>query len=95
MNDWQEWLAGTNPTNAQSVLKITSANLVNNPAGFVVSWESQNTRTYYLQRSGDLAQPAFLTIQDNIAGQAGTTSYIDTNAVGLGPFLYRVGVKSP
>jgi hypothetical protein len=95
MNDWQEWLAGTNPTNAQSVLKITSATMLDNAAGFVVSWESQNTRTYYLQRSGDLTQAAFLTIQDNIAGQAGATSYTDTNAAGLGPFFYRVGVKVP
>jgi hypothetical protein len=95
LSNWQEWLAGTNPTNAQSVLKIISATTMNNPAGFVVNWESQNTRTYYLQRSGDLTQPAFFTIQDNIAGQAGTTSFTDTNAVNPGPVFYRVGVKTP
>jgi len=95
LSNWQECLAGTNPTNAQSVLKIISATTMNNPAGFVVNWESQNTRTYYLQRSGDLTQPAFFTIQDNIAGQAGTTSFTDTNAVNPGPVFYRVGVKTP
>jgi len=93
LNNWQEWLAGTNPTNASSVLKITSATRTDNPAGFVVTWESQNTRMYYLERSTDLAQPTFVTIQDNIMGQAGTTSYTDTNGVGLGPFFYRVGAK--
>jgi hypothetical protein len=93
LNNWQEWLAGTNPTNALSVLEITSA--TDTPAGFVVTWESQTTRLYYLQRSIDLGQQPFSTIQDNIAGQAGTTSYMDTNAVGSGTVFYRVGVKSP
>lgn len=95
MSNWQEWVAGTDPTDALSVLKITSAAPTNNPAGYVVTWESQNNRMYYLQRSVDLAQPAFSTIKDNIVGQPGTTSSTDTNALGPGPIFYRVGVKSP
>jgi hypothetical protein len=94
LNNWQEWLAGTNPTDALSVLKIISAYKSDNPAGFVVTWESQNTRMYFLQRSSILVQSEFSTIQDNIVGQAGMTSYTDTNALGSGPCLYRVGVKS-
>jgi hypothetical protein len=93
LNNYQEWVAGTNPTDASSVLKITSA--TDSPAGFVVTWESQNTRMYYLQRSAALTHSGFSTIQDNIIGQAGTTSYTDANALGPGPFFYRVGVHSP
>jgi hypothetical protein len=52
--------------------------------------------TYYVQRSSNFkALPQFLTIQSNILGQAGTTSYTDTNAVGSGPFFYRVGAGTP
>jgi PKD domain len=93
LNNWQEWMAGTNPTNALSGLKITSA--ISSDPGFVVTWQSENTRVYYIQRSVRLAQPAFSTIESNIVGQAGTTSYTDTTAEGAGPFFYRVGVRVP
>jgi len=95
LNNWQEWIAGTNPTNALSALKITLATRTSNPEGTVITWASQNGRTYYIQRSVTLAPPMFSTIQDNIVGQVGTMSYADTNAINPGPFFYRVGVKFP
>jgi hypothetical protein len=92
MNNWQEWVCGTDPTNRLSALRLLSAA----PAGtnVTVTWQSVAGVNYFLQRSANLASP-FALLATNILGQAGTTSYADTNATGAGPFFYRVGVKPP
>jgi hypothetical protein len=92
LNNWQEWRAGTIPTDALSALRMLSA--VPGPSGVSVTWQSVANRSYLVQRAAALgAPPAFLTIQSNISGNAGTTTYTDTTASGNGPFFYRVGVQ--
>ncbi len=91
-NNWREWIAGTVPTNAASAL------LMNPPAansnGVTVSWQSVSGKTYFLQRATDLgAIPAFSSIQSNLTGLAGTTSYSDMSATNGVPYFYRVGVQ--
>jgi hypothetical protein len=92
MNNWQEWICGTDPTNPQSVLSLLSVTPTS--ANATVTWQSVVGVNYSLERSANLAAP-FMLLGTNIVGQAGTTSYTDTNAAGAGPFFYRVGVKSP
>jgi hypothetical protein len=109
MNNWQEWVCGTCPTNPLSALRLLSAT----PSGGSVSvtWQSVAGISYHLQRSSDVSSSlvstnAFLVrsnsvytnlvlIATNIYGQAGSTTFVDTNAADVRGFFYRVGVKAP
>jgi len=91
-NNRDEWRAGTSPADPSSLLRITTA--TNDVSGITVTWQSVSGVTYILERSTDLgAQPAFVPIQTDIAGQAGTTSATDADVTGIGLYLYRVGVQ--
>ena len=92
INNWQEWIAGTDPTNRLSVLQMLAVS--NSLSGITVSWQSVTGRTYYLQRGTNLLQaPALPALQSDIVGQAGMTSFTDTTATNAGPYFYRVGVQ--
>jgi hypothetical protein len=66
------------------------------PSGtnITVTWQSEPNITYFLQRATNFSlAPAFQTIAANLPGQAGNTSYTDSNAPAPGPYYYRVGVQ--
>jgi len=92
MGNWQEWICGTSPTNAQSVLRIISVG--SSTTNATVTWQSVAGVNYYLERNANLGTP-FSLLAANITGQSGTTSYADTNANGAGWFFYRVRAQRP
>ena len=88
-NNWQEWVADTNPTNALSLLRLFP--LTGGASGVVVTWQSLTNRTYSVERSTNLgASPPFHTLAAGLPGQAGTTSYTDTNTPTARPAFYRI-----
>jgi hypothetical protein len=89
--NWQEWIAGTDPTNAASVLRMLPP--TNTPAGLMLSWTSVTNRTYSLERATTpFGATAFSPCLSNLAGLSGVTTYTDSNAVGIGTAFYRVRV---
>jgi hypothetical protein len=91
-NNWQEWVAGTIPTNALSALRLQSP--VINPPGVLLRWTSVSNRSYYIERATNLVGTAvFSLLQANIQGLSGTTGFTDTNLVGAGLGYYRIGVQ--
>ena len=94
MSNLQEYLAGTDPTNRQSALRMITVTAVKPGPELDVSWSSVSNKIYFLERSSNLAaQPAFSVVQSNIVGQAGVTICPDTSAAGPGPYFYRVRVQ--
>lgn len=100
MNNLQEWRAGTNPTNALSLLKMLTVTKATNGLlpGLVVCWQGAGGKVYLLQCSTNLAvQSPFVTIRSNLFNQdfgTDTTNYItDATATNSGPYFYRVGVQ--
>jgi hypothetical protein len=92
MNNWQEWIAGTDPLDAASNLRMLSA--TNSPGGVVITWSSVLNRTYSLERATTLAQTSpFSLVASNLPGQSGSITFTDPSATGPGPFFYRVRVE--
>jgi len=84
MNNYQEWRAGTIPTNAASNLAFTS---ITNGFGRhpMLTWNRVFGVRYILQRSTNL--PVFQTLTN--AEPQGST-YIDTSATNPVPYFYRI-----
>ena len=81
-----------------SSLRLTSvfgirATRADEHSSVTVTWQSVAGVRYLLECSTNLsAIPRFTPLATSLPGQPGTTTYIDTNAIGAGPFFYRVGV---
>ena len=95
MNNWQEYLAGTNPTNASSLFKITSVQMVSGTQ-FVVRWLSVSNRLYDLARSTNLAAGAggFMPVPGatNLAGTPPANTWTDSVSRAAAPAFYRAVV---
>jgi len=91
MNNWQEWVTNTDPTNSLSYLHMLAPDGTNNAAGVTFHWQSAGIR-YFLQRSTNLVGP-FDTFATNFYAGVGIATYRDASATNEGPYFYRVGVQ--
>jgi len=95
LSNLQEYLAGTEPTNAASVMALCA--VTNAPAvasnGFAVSWWSVAGRTYTLTRSTNLLVGFTYNVRTNIPATPPANTEVDTNVTGPGPWFYRVRLE--
>lgn len=90
--DWQEALAGTNPTNECSLLEMERPAVSMVASGIVVRWQSVTDKYYRIARSTNLTL-GFNWILTGIAGQAADTAVTDSTANASRPNYYRVGIE--
>jgi subtilisin family serine protease len=92
MSNLKEWLAGTNPTNASSCLRLIAIP-TNNPNAFVVRWPSVAGKYYRLERATNLLIGFNSVVQTNIAATALTNTATDMAVLPGNARFYRVGVE--
>jgi hypothetical protein len=96
MSNKQEYLAGTNPNDANSDLEITSISASTSGSTATITWESVLARSYYIQKRLDLS-PSFSWTDSGLGlipsdGASTTRMVVDSTA----PFrFYRVEVVRP
>jgi uncharacterized repeat protein (TIGR02543 family) len=91
---WQEWVAGTCPTNPASFFCFAGADS-SSPTGMVLRWPSISNRYYTLTRSTNLVTGTngFITIPGAQDMPATPTENCYTGTVqGVGPVFYRINV---
>ncbi len=92
MNTLAEWIAGTNPTNAASNLRLTLLSATNS-SSIVVSWSSVAGKAYWLERSTNLPAGFNSIVATNIAATAPTNTQTDPVVLPGNTRFYRVGVQ--
>ena len=73
--EWNEWVAGTNPTNAQSCFKIVSVVDNGNGVDATLTWTSLTNRSYQVERAVDLFGGSYQSYSTVLSGGEGTTSF--------------------
>jgi hypothetical protein len=95
MSNMQEYLAGTDPNNASSILRITAESFSSGGTNAALTWNSVATRYYYIQKTPGLSSPVWTDSGLGLITPAGSStarSFTDTNA----PMrFYRVQAVRP
>ncbi len=84
----QEFLAGTDPTNAMSALRITA--ISQNGSNFVVNHSAVAGKRYEFQSTGNLLTGNWTGIATNTAINTGVSQFTDPGAASLTNRFYRV-----
>ncbi len=90
LTDRQEWVAGSDPTNANSAFAIADCQAISGPPRIVVRWDSTPNRLYSVRSSGALT--GTWTDVFTAPGADGSMSFTQEYSTN-GPIYFRVHVR--
>ena len=92
--DWQEYLAGTDPNNSGSRFIVESAEYAGSATQeMVLSWSSASGRYYRIERATNLTTGFDLAVATNLPAVPSLNVYTDETAAGEGPYYYRIKLE--
>jgi immune inhibitor A len=91
--DWQEAIAGTNPRDSASSLRMTRAQVYAQDGTVQVEWTSATNRLYRLWRTTNLISGFQTVLATNLSATPFTNVFVDRNPPGNSPAFYRVEVQ--
>ncbi len=94
MNNWEEWYAGTHPTNGNSYFEIMDFEQDASAAGMVLSWPSTTGRTYRLYYSSNLIE-GFELLQGAVPATPMLNVFTDTVHDADQSVIYRLEINKP
>ncbi|HBA83774.1 MAG TPA: hypothetical protein DCZ95_06740 [Verrucomicrobia bacterium] len=91
LDNYGEFRAGTDPTDADSFLGLAGAATAG--SGLAVSWSSVAGKLYRLNRCQELTAGAWTAVVSGIVGVSPMNTATDITAVGSGPWSYRIELE--
>ncbi len=91
MTNAQEFVAGLDPKNSNSVLRISS--VTRSGDNTLIGFRSVTGKIYQLQYRDDLATGNWLPLTDGIVGTGATLQVNDSSSTGLTKRFYRVALR--
>ncbi len=80
LDNWSEWMAGSNPTNSSSAFRVVSPATSLDPSQLVLQWEGRTNREYTVLSSTNLTQDGFVPLT-NMMGAAPVMIYTTPAAI--------------